>query len=111
MFFRTVLARGALAGAAALWLAGGAALAQTTGGPPTGGPPCPRPATPACIDDLTTYVSADRMIACQSAVKEHIESTMTYLLCRPGGDDAANDELNAAVRRFNCRLAGGEDCR
>lgn len=95
-----------LTGAAALWLAGGAALAQTAGAPV-----CPRPGMPSCIDDLTTYVSADRMIACQSAVKDYIETTMTYLLCRPGGDEAANDELNAAVRRFNCRLAGGEDCR
>lgn len=106
MFFRTIRARGALVGAAVLWLASGAALAQTAGAPV-----CPRPGMPDCIDDLTTYVSADRMIACQSAVKEYIETTMTYLLCVPRGDAATNEELNAAVHRFNCRLAGGENCR
>lgn len=72
---------------------------------------CVKPATPACIDDLTTYVSADKMIECQDVVKNHIDAGMVYLNCMPLGDAAANAELIAAVNRFNCRLQGGENCK
>ena len=72
---------------------------------------CVKPPTPACIDDLTTYVSADKMIECQDAVKAHIETSMAYLNCTPLGDPAANAALIAAVNRFNCRLQGGENCK
>lgn len=81
----------------------GAAAAQQA-------PVCPKPPMPACIDDLTTFVSADRMIACQSAVKDYIDDTMWYLNCRKDGDVATNAELMSAVNRFNCRLSGGETC-
>lgn len=71
---------------------------------------CVKPPTPACIDDLTTYVSADKMIECQDVVKTHIETSMVYLMCPPLGDPAANAELIAAVNRFNCRLQGRDNC-
>ena len=74
-------------------------------------PVCPKPPMPACIDDLTTIYSADRMMECQSAVKAYIDVTMEYLACRQNLDSAANAELIAAVNRFNCRLMGGENCQ
>ncbi len=83
----------------------GAATAQTSQRQ------CVKPPTPACIDDLTTYVSADKMIECQDVVKNHIDVSMVYLNCPPLGDPAANAELIAAVNRFNCRLQGRDNCK
>lgn len=94
-----------LAATGAVFAQTGAALAQTTQRQ------CVKPPTPACIDDLTTYVSADKMIECQDTVKIHIDAGMAYLMCPPLGDPAANAELIAAVNRFNCRLQGGENCK
>lgn len=74
-------------------------------------PVCAKPPMPACIDDLTTFVSADRMVECQNAVKVYIDVTMSYMACRQNLDSATNAELIAAVNRFNCRLSGGEKCQ
>lgn len=92
-----------VAGAVLASLTGVAAAQQT--------PSCPKPPMPACIDDLTTFVSADRMVECQSAVKVYIDVTMNYMACRQNMDSATNAELIAAVNRFNCRLMGGENCQ
>ena len=80
-----------------------AATAQTTA-------TCVKPPMPACIDDQTTFVSADKMIDCQNAVKDYTETTMVYLACRPQGDVPTNVELMNAVNRFNCRLQGRDNC-
>lgn len=74
-------------------------------------PVCEKPPMPVCIDDLTTFVSADRMVECQNAVKVYIDVTMNYMACRQNMDSATNAELIAAVNRFNCRLMGGENCQ
>lgn len=92
--------------------AAGAVFASLTGvAAAQQAPSCPKPPMPACIDDLTTFVSADRMVECQSAVKVYIDVTMNYMACRQNMDSATNAELIAAVNRFNCRLMGGENCQ
>lgn len=96
-----------IAAAIAVFSLTGVAAAQTAAKPAV---QCVKPPTPACIDDLTTYVDADKMINCQNAVKTHIDATMAYLACTPMGDVPANAELSNAVNRFNCRLQGRDAC-
>lgn len=94
--------------AAAVFALTGTAAAQNSTAKPT--VQCAKPPTPACVDDLTTYVSADKMIDCQNVVKEHVDATMAYLACMPLGDAPANAELMNSVARFNCRLQGRDNC-
>jgi len=89
---------------------------------------CVKPPTPACLDDGTTFVAAERMIDCQVAAKRYIDDTMDYTKClgeevrRTNGDLAraadlnnevtrSGEEMTRAVNRFNCRLSGRQDCR
>lgn len=82
---------------------GGAALAA--------GPLCVKPGVPACMDDSLTFVSADRMTACQTDVKDYVDRTMAYLKCLADENVATGQELTRNVDRFNCRLSGGKTCR
>ena len=59
-----------LAALALLWAP--AAMAQA---------PCVKPGVPVCMDDTTTFVSAERMTTCQQEVREYIDRTMDYLRC------------------------------
>lgn len=95
----TVSALTAFGGAAL----GGAALAA--------GPLCVKPGVPACMDDSLTFVSADRMTACQTDVKDYVDRTMAYLKCLADENVATGQELTRNVDRFNCRLSGGKTCR
>ncbi|MGQ9371792.1 hypothetical protein [Azospirillum sp. ST 5-10] len=71
---------------------------------------CLKPGMPVCMDDATTFVSAERMQSCQFEVKEYVERTMAYLQCLNDESTATGKELNRNVERFNCRLSGGKAC-
>ncbi|WP_051340071.1 hypothetical protein [Azospirillum halopraeferens] len=71
---------------------------------------CLKPGVPLCMEDATTFVSAQRMQECQFAVKEYVERTMTYLQCLSDESAATGRELTTNVERFNCRLSGRRDC-
>lgn len=80
------------------------ASAATIGG-------CVKPGVPVCMDDTTTFVSADKMSACQFEVKEYVDRTMAYLKCLNDENVGTGQELTRNVERFNCRLAGGRTCK
>ncbi len=82
---------------------GGAAQAGTIGG-------CMKPGVPVCMDDTTTFVSADKMAACQFEVKEYVDRTMDYLTCLNDENITTGQQLTRGVERFNCRLSGGRAC-
>jgi len=92
----TAVAAGALVGVPR-------ALAATIGS-------CAKPGVPVCMDDTTTFVSADKMAACQFEVKEYVDKTMDYLKCLNDENTATGQELTRNVERFNCRLSGGRTC-
>lgn len=71
---------------------------------------CVKPGVPVCMDDTTTFVSADRMTACQQEVREYIDRTMDYLRCLNDENAATGRELSQNVERFNCRLSGTRNC-
>ncbi|MBP2294593.1 hypothetical protein [Azospirillum rugosum] len=79
------------------------ALAATVNG-------CTKPGVPVCMDDTTTFVSADKMSACQFEVKDYVDRTMDYLKCLNEENTNTGQELTRNVERFNCRLAGGKTC-
>lgn len=88
-----------LAALALLWAP--AAMAQA---------PCVKPGVPVCMDDTTTFVSADRMTSCQQEVREYIDRTMDYLRCLNEENATTGRELSRNVERFNCRLSGTRNC-
>lgn len=71
---------------------------------------CIKPGVPVCMDDTTTFVSADKMAACQFEVKEYVDRTMDYLKCLNEQNAITGQELTRNVERFNCRLSGGRTC-
>lgn len=71
---------------------------------------CVKPGVPVCMDDTTTFVSADRMTACQQEVREYIDRTMDYLRCLNEENATTGRELSQNVERFNCRLSGTRNC-
>lgn len=71
---------------------------------------CAKPGVPVCMDDSTTFVSADKMSACQFEVREYVDRTMDYLKCLNEENTNTGQELTRNVERFNCRLAGGKTC-
>lgn len=70
---------------------------------------CVKVPRPACMDDQTTFVSADKMTDCQAAVKDYIDYTMAYIQCVNRESTTTGEELTTSVERFNCRLSGA--CR
>lgn len=71
---------------------------------------CVKPAVPACMIDNTTFVDANRMIECQTAVREYIDRTMEYLTCLNGETVSTGQEMKRNVDHFNCRLSARTDC-
>ena len=71
---------------------------------------CIKPGVPVCMDDTTTFVSADKMAACQFEVKEYVDKTMDYLKCLNEENTNTGQELTRNVERFNCRLSGNRTC-
>ncbi|MBP2310775.1 hypothetical protein [Azospirillum soli] len=71
---------------------------------------CIKPGIPVCMDDSTTFVSADKMAACQFEVKEYVDRTMDFLKCLNEENASTGQELTRNVERFNCRLSGGRTC-
>lgn len=67
---------------------------------------CTKPGVPLCMSDNTTFVSADKMGACQFEVKEYVDKTMDYLRCLNEENTSTGQELTRNVERFNCRLSG-----
>ncbi|WP_247888746.1 hypothetical protein [Azospirillum brasilense] len=67
---------------------------------------CTKPGVPLCMSDTTTFVSADKMAACQFEVKEYVDKTMDYLRCLNEENTSTGQELTRNVERFNCRLSG-----
>ncbi|HEY0837128.1 MAG TPA: hypothetical protein VGE72_24670 [Azospirillum sp.] len=102
MRFTTMTAIPAAVLAAALAVAAAPAFAA--------GGSCAKPGVPVCMDDSLTFVSADRMTACQSDVKEYVDRTMAYLKCLADENVATGQELTRNIDRFNCRLSGGKSC-
>lgn len=86
---------------------------QTPAGPQSATPPAPgcfRPGVPLCMDDGTTFVSADKMSGCQGEVKDYVDKTMAYLKCLNDENIATGRDLTRNVDRFNCRLSGRKGC-
>ncbi|MCG5239155.1 hypothetical protein [Azospirillum doebereinerae] len=73
-------------------------------------PNCTKPGVPLCMDDGTTFVSADKMSGCQFEVKEYVDKTMAYLKCLNDENIATGQDLTRNVERFNCRLSGRKGC-
>ncbi|HYH38502.1 MAG TPA: hypothetical protein VD860_09810 [Azospirillum sp.] len=71
---------------------------------------CIKPLVPACMNDTTTFVSADKMQSCQFEVKDYVDKTMAYLTCVSDEHKATGQELTRNVERFNCRLSGRQNC-
>ncbi|WP_199229650.1 hypothetical protein [Azospirillum sp. TSO22-1] len=71
---------------------------------------CIKPLVPACMNDTTTFVSADKMQSCQFEVKDYVDKTMAYLTCVSDEHKATGQELTRNVERFNCRLSGRQTC-
>ncbi|MFC5354220.1 hypothetical protein [Azospirillum himalayense] len=67
---------------------------------------CTKPGVPLCMSDTSTFVSADKMAACQFEVKEYVDKTMDYLRCLNEENTSTGQELTRNVERFNCRLSG-----
>lgn len=72
---------------------------------------CVKPPMPACLDDSSTWVAAERLQDCQGAVKRYIDQTMDYTKCLNDEVVRTGDEMTKAVNRFNCRLSARQDCR
>ncbi|PWC33075.1 hypothetical protein [Azospirillum sp. TSO35-2] len=89
---------------------GAAPPASTAPQPTTPAAGCLKPGAPMCMDDASTFVSADRMSACQGEVKEYVDKSMTYLTCLNDENVATGRELSGNVERFNCRLSGRKGC-
>jgi hypothetical protein len=89
-------------------LAAGLVMVATTA---VAQPICVKPGVPACMDDGTTFVSAEKMVDCQGAVREYIDRTMEYVQCLNDDVKRTGKELNQNVDRFNCRLGGRKDCQ
>lgn len=86
---------------------------QTPAGPQFATPSAPgcfRPGVPLCMDDGTTFISADKMSSCQGEVKEYVDKTMAYLQCLNDENIATGRDLTRNVDRFNCRLSGRKGC-
>jgi len=81
-------------------LVSGAALADA----------CVKPPIPACLDDATTHVAAERLMDCQTAVRRYVDETMDYTKCLNDEVVRTGDEMTRAVNRFNCRLSARRDC-
>ena len=71
---------------------------------------CAKPGVPLCMDDTTTFVSADKMSACQFEVKEYVDRTMDYLKCLNEENARTGQDLTRNVEKFNCRLSGARTC-
>lgn len=71
---------------------------------------CLKPGVPMCMDDTTTFVSADSMSSCQFEVKEYVERSMEYLKCLNDENVTTGQELTRNIDRFNCRLSGRKGC-
>ncbi|MBK1841378.1 hypothetical protein JHL17_28655 [Azospirillum sp. YIM B02556] len=87
--------------------AGGAASAPQATTPAAG---CLKPGVPLCMDDQSTFLSADKMSSCQGEVKEYVDKSMAYLTCLNEENVATGRELSRNVDRFNCRLSGRKGC-
>ena len=88
--------------------AGGAA--STAPQPTTPAAGCLKPGVPLCMDDQSTFLSADKMSSCQGEVKEYVDKSMAYLTCLNEENVATGRELSRNVDRFNCRLSGRKGC-
>lgn len=93
----------------------GGHVGQTPAGPQsstlaTPMPGCFRPGVPLCMDDGTTFVSADKMSGCQGEVKDYVDKTMAYLKCLNEDNIATGRDLTRNIDRFNCRLSGRKAC-
>ncbi|SMH52522.1 hypothetical protein [Azospirillum agricola] len=119
MFRMTSCLRAAIAALGIL--AGTPVLAAAPASPQAGGQPpmsvpanpasgCFKPGVPLCMDDGTTFVSADKMSGCQFEVKEYVDKTMAYLKCLNDENIATGQDLTRNVERFNCRLSGRKGC-
>ncbi|WP_448189717.1 hypothetical protein [Azospirillum sp. sgz301742] len=71
---------------------------------------CVKPMVPACMNDGTTFVSADKMQTCQFEVKDYADKTMAYLACLSDEHQATGQDLTRNIERFNCRLSGRPNC-
>jgi len=71
---------------------------------------CVKPMVPACMNDGTTFVSADKMQSCQFEVRDYADKTMAYLTCVSDEHKATGQELTRNIERFNCRLSGRPNC-
>lgn len=71
---------------------------------------CLKPGVPLCMDDPSTFLSADRMSSCQGEVKDYVDRSMAYLTCLNDENMATGRELGRNVERFNCRLSGRKGC-
>ncbi|CAO3420777.1 hypothetical protein [Azospirillum endophyticum] len=97
------------AGAASSGTPAGAA-ASTAPQPTTPAAGCLKPGAPMCMDDQSTFLSADKMSSCQGEVKEYVDKSMAYLTCLNEENVATGRELSRNVDRFNCRLSGRKGC-
>ena len=71
---------------------------------------CVKPMVPACMNDGTTFVSADKMQVCQFEVKDYADKSLAYLNCLSDEHKATGQELTRNIERFNCRLSGRPNC-
>ncbi len=71
---------------------------------------CVKPGAPVCMNDTTTFVSADKMQTCQSEVKDYADQTLMYLKCLSDEHAAVSQELKLNIEGFNCRLSGNGNC-
>ncbi|WP_434618363.1 hypothetical protein [Azospirillum sp. B2RO_4] len=88
--------------------AGGSASTALQPTSPAAG--CLKPGVPLCMDDQSTFLSADKMSSCQGEVKEYVDKSMAYLTCLNEENVATGRELGRNVDRFNCRLSGRKGC-
>lgn len=84
--------------------------ASTAPQPTTPAAGCLKPGVPLCMDDQSTFLSADKMSSCQGEVKEYVDKSMAYLTCLNEENVATGRELSRNVDRFNCRLSGRKGC-
>lgn len=101
---------GRTAGPAAPSTAQAGAAASTAPQPTTPAAGCLKPGVPLCMDDQSTFLSADKMSSCQGEVKDYVDKSMAYLTCLNEENVATGRELSRNVDRFNCRLSGRKGC-
>lgn len=94
----------------ALWVSVATALCMLAAPAAWSATICARPLVPACMNDGTTFVSADKMQTCQFEVKEYADKTMAYLTCLSDEHKATGEELTRNIEHFNCRLSGRQNC-